>query len=148
MLTAKSDNLSWISKTYMVEGDNKLLQAVLRALQVCHSTCAPTHTHIHTLKKKYTLEKTTTVNDSSTAAAMQTHTREITTSQHPLTPALILLCPLRPWMSMVWLCPHPNSQVPDVHVTLVEYFYHSLSQMKKLRLTAQKYEGLMFDLKK
>lgn len=51
MLTAKSDNLSWISKTYMVEGDNKLLQAVLRALQVCHSTCAPTHTHIHTLKK-------------------------------------------------------------------------------------------------
>lgn len=29
MLIAKSDNLSWISKTYMVEGDNKLLQAVL-----------------------------------------------------------------------------------------------------------------------
>lgn len=29
MLTAKLNNLSWISKTFLMEGDNQLLQAVL-----------------------------------------------------------------------------------------------------------------------
>lgn len=45
-LAAKSDDLSSIHRTYMVEGENKLLEVALGP-----SMRAFAHVHIHTIKK-------------------------------------------------------------------------------------------------